>query len=135
MPYASNGRISYDPFPDAIEISQAQYDEALAGVLEGKVVSIEGGFSVAYPPEPEPDPEPEITVDELWDALRAERDGLIAATDWLVQRHAEELVLELDTTLTPEQHTDLLAYRQALRDLPETTTDPTNPEWPNEPTA
>ena len=38
--------------------------------------------------------------------LRAERDVLIAATDWWATS---------DRTMTPEQ----TAYRQALRDLPE----------------
>lgn len=132
MPYAINSQISQDPLPGGIEITEQQYETALAGMLEGKVVSVDGGFSVAFAPEPkpQPEPEPEPTIEELWDALRAERDGMLMATDWLVQRHAEELALGLDTTLTPEQHTDLLTYRQALRDLPENTTDPTNPNWP-----
>lgn len=82
---------------------------------------------------PPPEPEPGLPIDELWDALRAERDGLIAATDWLVQRHAEELALDIATTLTPEQHADLLTYRQALRDLPDNTTDPADPVWPVNP--
>lgn len=133
MPYAADNQISQSPIPGGIEITQEQYAEALAGMLEGKVVSIDDGFSVAFPPEPEPEPEPEPTTDELWDALRAQRDARLTATDWLVQRHAEELALGLDTTLTPEQHTDLLTYRQALRDLPESTTDPTNPTWPEAP--
>ena len=72
-------------------------------------------------------------LEQAWSALRAERDRRFEATRWLIERHAEELALGLDTTLTPEQHTDLLTYRQALRDLPENTTDPNNPEWPETP--
>jgi hypothetical protein len=52
--------------------------------------------------------------------LRVERDRLIAETDWWVLP---------DRTPTDEQ----LAYRQALRDLPANTTDPTNPVWPTKP--
>jgi hypothetical protein len=53
-----------------------------------------------------------------WDALRAERDRLLAQCDW---------------TQAPDAPTDKLAwavYRQALRDMPEATTDPRAPVWP-----
>lgn len=52
--------------------------------------------------------------------LRAERDRLLAETDWWVLP---------DRTATTEQ----LAYRQALRDLPANTADPANPVWPDKP--
>ena len=52
--------------------------------------------------------------------LRAERNRLLAETDWWVLP---------DRTATPEQ----LAYRQALRDLPANTVDPANPVWPTKP--
>jgi len=52
--------------------------------------------------------------------LRAERDRLLAETDWWVLP---------DRTASAEQ----LAYRQALRDLPATTSDPANPVWPTKP--
>jgi len=38
-------------------------------------------------------------------------------TDWMVQRHQEQLLQEIPTTLTAEQFTALLGYRQQLRDL------------------
>lgn len=53
-------------------------------------------------------------------SLREERDRLIAETDWWVLP---------DRTPTDEQ----LAYRQALRDLPDNTEDPANPVWPTKP--
>ncbi len=55
-----------------------------------------------------------------WEALRDERDRLIAETDWWAGT---------DLTMTDEQTT----YRQALRDLPDNTTDPENPVWPTKP--
>jgi hypothetical protein len=68
------------------------------------------------------------TADELaeaeaaaWRNLRAERDGLLAASDWTV--------LSDSPTSTAAWKT----YRQALRDLPANTTDPTNPVWPTPP--
>jgi hypothetical protein len=55
-----------------------------------------------------------------WVDLRAERDRLLAETDYLALA---------DVTLTDEMRT----YRQALRDLPANTVDPVNPAWPTKP--
>jgi hypothetical protein len=52
--------------------------------------------------------------------LRRKRDLLLAKTDWWASS---------DRTITTEE----IAYRQALRDLPANTTDPTNPTWPTKP--
>ena len=57
---------------------------------------------------------------EIWAQFRAERNRYLAETDvWVLA----------DRTATPEQ----LAYRQALRDLPANTADPTNPVFPTKP--
>ena len=53
-------------------------------------------------------------------ALRARRDELLFETDWWAVS---------DRTMTAEQ----TAYRQALRDLPANTADPSNPTWPTKP--
>jgi len=62
----------------------------------------------------------ELEVEYQWKELRRERNRLIAETDYLALS---------DVTLT----TEMAAYRQALRDLPANTTDPTNPVWPVRP--
>ncbi|KKC39495.1 hypothetical protein WH87_04665 [Devosia epidermidihirudinis] len=77
----------------------------------------------------------EQVLEAAWAALRAERDRLFQVTRPLVERHAEELALELTTTLSATDYLAVLAYRQALRDLPVTTADPSNPVWPVPPTA
>jgi DnaJ-domain-containing protein 1 len=59
-------------------------------------------------------------TDRAWAELRAERDRLLAGTDWWAVS---------DRTMSAEQ----TAYRQALRDLPANTTDPANPTWPVKP--
>ena len=59
MPYATENQISQAPIADGIEITEAQYQEALAGMLAGKLVTIHGGFSVIDPPPREPESEPE----------------------------------------------------------------------------
>ena len=55
-----------------------------------------------------------------WNELRTERNRLIAETDYLALS---------DATMTDE----MKFYRQALRDIPSKTTDPTNPVWPTKP--
>lgn len=61
---------------------------------------------------------PPPTIEELFDTLRRVRDGRISAVLWMRERHADELELGKETTLTPEQYTELLTYIQSLRDLP-----------------
>ena len=55
-----------------------------------------------------------------WVALREQRDKLLAETDWMANS---------DVTLADAWKT----YRQALRDLPANTSDPTKPTWPTKP--
>jgi len=67
MPYAAENKISTSPIEGGVEITQAQYEAALAGMLAGRTVTIDGGFAVIdkpEPPEPEPEPEPEPTLEE-----------------------------------------------------------------------
>jgi hypothetical protein len=71
----------------------------------------------------------EAKLQELIDAqplkdLRAERDRRLAAVDWVTSR-----ATSTETPVPQEWKT----YMQALRDLPATTEDPTNPVWPVQP--
>ncbi|GGG48187.1 hypothetical protein [Chelatococcus composti] len=59
MPWAADNRVSTSPIEGGIEITEAEYQAALEGIMEGKIVSIEGGvFALVDPPAP-PQPEPE----------------------------------------------------------------------------
>ena len=62
---------------------------------------------------------PPPTVEELFDRLRSFRDARINSALWMRERHSDELELGKKTSLTPEQHTALLTYIQALRDIPQ----------------
>ena len=62
----------------------------------------------------------ELTAAEPLKELRAERDRLIAATDWWASS---------DLTMTAEQ----TAYRQALRDITKTYSSLDEVEWPTKP--
>jgi hypothetical protein len=61
----------------------------------------------------------------LWTQLRTERNRRLAASDWT------QLV---DSHLSQEKKDAWAAYRQELRDLPDEVTDPTQVEWPLDPT-
>lgn len=52
-------------------------------------------------------------------SLKAQRDQAIRETDWLVLRHRDEIDSSRPTTITEAEYSELLAYRQALRDWPE----------------
>lgn len=58
---------------------------------------------------------------DAWRNLRAERNALLAASDWTVAADSPVNVAAWTT------------YRQALRDLPANTTDPFNVVWPTPP--
>lgn len=75
---------------------------------------------------------PPPTEEQLAAQARAERDAKLTATTWLVERHREEQETGA-TTLTAQQYTDLLAYRQALRDAPQQPGFPESIDWPENP--
>ena len=58
---------------------------------------------------------------EAWRNLRTERNRLLVASDWTQVADA------------PVDNLEWAGYRQALRNLPANTTDPTNPVWPTPP--
>lgn len=59
-----------------------------------------------------------------WPAIRAERNRRLSATDWT------QLA---DAPLSPAGVTAFADYRQALRDLPDTSPDPASLVWPEAP--
>lgn len=58
---------------------------------------------------------------ECLDQLRQQRDSILRSCDWTQAS---------DAPLTAEQVLAWRSYRIALRDLPATTADPRNPQWP-----
>jgi hypothetical protein len=47
-----------------VEITEAQYLEAIDSITSGKAVTVNGGFDIIDQPEPEPEPEPETVPSE-----------------------------------------------------------------------
>jgi hypothetical protein len=62
---------------------------------------------------------PIVTKEESGTASRAWREASLAKTEWLVTRHRDEQDLGRGTSLKPTQYLELLEYRQALRDWPD----------------
>jgi hypothetical protein len=52
------------------------------------------------------------------DQRKTQRVGLLSSTDWLSTRHRDQIEAGIATSLTLEQFSELLIYRQALRDWP-----------------
>ena len=105
-------------------------------VKRGQVVSIQFGL-LSIPPDPantdyqaylawleEGNTPLPVPVEEVtWDTIRAKRDQLIRDTDW---------------TMIPGATVDQsqwAAYRQILRDLPQTYDNPEDVVWPTQPST
>lgn len=58
------------------------------------------------------------TTAEMAENERLWRDGEIITSEWIVARHRDEVDMDQETMITPEQFSELLRYRQALRDWP-----------------
>jgi len=59
-----------------------------------------------------------------WTSLRAQRNQLLAASDWTQGN---------DSPLSTESKSAWATYRQALRNLPDVTSDPSQVTWPTPP--
>ena len=62
-------------------------------------------------------------IQQAWTALRTERNRLLQQSDWTALS---------DAHLSQDKKDAWFAYRQALRDLPDEVTDPTQVTWPLE---
>lgn len=105
------------------------------------IEQVEAMLAEQFPPEPVPEPFPGDdtatwvywsdmdTVDRgvpdewVWERLRNRRNQLLAACDYRVVADA------------PWDVEPWLAYREALRQLPQWTSDPRLADWPTEPEA
>lgn len=67
-----------------------------------------------------------MTTDEKATHHRRKRNGLIRSEIWKIERHTQEQLLNIETTLSNDEVMNLLRYIQELRDLTE------QPNFPNE---
>jgi hypothetical protein len=65
-------------------------------------------------------------IGSVWVQIRSTRDALLKSSDWIWS------IGDLPPTILARRE-EWAVYRQALRDLPANTTDPTNVTWPTPP--
>lgn len=105
---------------DAVEISTDTHQALMAAQGAGKLIAADSeGLPVAIDP---PAPSTEVLAAQV----RARRDALIAATDYLVMP---------DYPISAVQLASVKTYRQALRDITTQETFPLNVVWPEVPAA
>lgn len=95
---------------DAVEIGDSTYTALMDAQSNGmQIVADADGAPVAVPRV--------YSHAERAAILRHQRDGALAATDWVVARHRDEMEAGDVLTLHPEQYAALQTYRQALRNI------------------
>jgi len=103
-----NHEAIYKAYPNAVRIS----DSLGAFDADGNQIELEQTLVDAAAIE--------VAAEQAWSNLRQQRNQFLTETDYLALA---------DLTLTDEMR----SYRQALRDLPANTVDPSNPVWPTKP--
>lgn len=79
-------------------------------------------FKLLSIPQSEKD---KVVSDAKWKVIREKRDPLMRETDWTQMPDAQ---------LTDEKKAEFTVYRQTLRDIPQTYSDPDAVVWPEKPT-
>lgn len=119
MPYASEGQISQDYSEGAVEITEAQYLEALNGMQEGLHVTIVNGFAVVASPTAPVDEEPEI-LPEIREAVWRAAEIAVIEDQLMAIEELEGGSTEADPL--PGTRTQWLQYRTKVRNWKENAT-------------
>ena len=97
--------------------------EVPEGIDPQCIMAVKEGEEVTLQTDPE---KVQAKTDQAWTNLRTERNARLAASDWTQLQ---------DSHLSAEKKSAWADYRQALRDLPDECTDPTQVDWPLDPTV
>ena len=104
---------------DAVPITAERHAQLMAAQSEGRLIKAgNGGAPVVIE-------RPGLTPEQALAALRAERNRLLAESDYTQIP---------DAPLSKAKREEWRAYRQALRDLSMTVADPLTISWPDTPT-
>jgi hypothetical protein len=111
---------------EAVEISDETWMALHNGQRDGKLMALaEDGTPDLRPLPPPPD-------DVMAANERARRNARLTATDWVVARQEEHILLGTAEE-NAERFKAFATFRQALRDVPQQPGFPHNIEWPAEP--
>lgn len=116
--------LAWSGFYGFIHTAPPEFDEATQRVEEGEWVrdDQERTFTQSWVVVDLDETEKAEREEFAWHRLRVERDRRLAKSDWTQVEDAPKSMKQ-----------EYKSYRQALRDLPENTTDPFSPNWPDEP--
>ena len=76
-----------------------------------------------------------LTPAQRAEEIRSKRDGMIADIMWRVERYQTQTALGVPTTDSETQYRAVLAYIEALRQVPEQASFPDEVVWPTLQTA
>ncbi|WP_448177357.1 phage tail protein [Pseudomonas putida] len=107
---------------DAVRISKELHAKIISGPENGKSIEWRADGVPFLVDRPAP------TIAELAASERLWRDEQLLATDGIVTRHRDERDIGAHTTLNSEQFSELLEYRQDLRNWPQTDAFPDSPQ-------
>ena len=101
---------------DCVEITQSQYDQ----IKDGWAASESGGVVTVT----EPAEWLENKTNEAWRKIRKERNQLLKDSDY---------IMVSDAPITAEKKEEWTTYRQSLRDIPQTFSNPDDVTYPDKP--
>lgn len=75
----------------------------------------------------------ELTQEQITLSVSEKKRELLFETDWIVQRHQEQALIDAPTSITQDQFYALLSYRQLIRDIDASEDPETSITWPTYP--
>ena len=112
-------RVKPDAKAQAIANANSEYSVVSESGYEGQQFYINGSFVNNANEKTQA-----ILYEGYLSDLRTERNKLLAQSDWTQAN---------DSPLTDSKKVEWASYRTLLRDLPNNTSDPANPSWPEKP--
>lgn len=100
---------------DAVEVSEERHAEIVAAIAAGHAIG--AGPDGAPVILPVPNYWDGFTPEQLQADFDSQRARAIQATQWMVDRHRDEVDADGSTTLSVARYKALQAYRQAVRDM------------------
>lgn len=111
--------IQYDGSTAEVEYRDGRMNQLVTGQDARDMLDplIAAAQAQAAREEAEAEAEREAWLDS-WERVRQERNVLIMSVRWLLERHQDEQLLGMPTTLSEDDIQELGRYIQALRDVP-----------------
>ena len=112
---------------DFVILTNKEHMELMDGQGTGKVITFHKGAKPTLEDPPRPGEE------QIAEQIRRKRDSLIDKVEWRIQRYQQQIALGVETNDSQEYYGKLLAYVQALRDVPKQSGFPSDVVFPELP--